>query len=64
MMKGMSTQDARNISESEFRHETDRNLTFMLLEVIEDKIWATKAKHVREPKRDALYWDWCIILYI
>lgn len=51
-------------SESEFRHRIDRNLTFILLEVIVDKIWTPEATSDREPKGDALYWDWCIILYI
>lgn len=64
MMKGMNTKGTRNISESEFVHGIDRNLTFVSLEVIEDKIWAPEAKRVKEPKRDALHWGWCIILYI
>lgn len=54
MIKGTNTQDTRNISESEFWHGIDRNLTFFLLEVIEDKIWGPKAARVREPKGDAL----------
>lgn len=29
--------------ESEFRHRIDRNLTFILLEMIVDKIWAPEA---------------------